>query len=219
LYYDRGPEWYESHFAEVPSNRRTVDASPTYFDSATTSLTPRLINAYTADPRVIVITRDPVERAISHFIHLKDTTSAPALQDVQIDEFFQQDLAEAMRQNTTQGYYLNMCLSFSLYTRKFLTYRQEFEKHQLLVLENSAQRERPREVMQQVYEFMNVDFVDNKDFGVIKHSNGSGLHKISLDTYNKLAELLYPDYQHFCHQAGFKFKEAQYNEQQAVRAA
>lgn len=219
LFYDRGPEWYESHFAEVSRKCRTIDASPTYFDSTTTALIPRLINAYTADPRVIIITRDPVERAISHFIHLKVTTNAPALQDVDIDEFFQQDIADAMRQNTTLGYYLNMCLGFSLYTRKFLTYRQEFEKHQLLVLENSAQRERPREVMQQVYEFLNVDFVDNKDFGVIKHSNGSGLHKISLETYNKLAEFLYPDYQHFCHQAGFTFKEAQYDEQTSARVA
>lgn len=219
LFYDKGPDWYASHFADVPAGNRTIDASPTYFDAVNTSLIPRLIHAYTDDPRVILITRDPVERAISQFIHLKVTTSAPALQDIEIDEFFGQDFHDAYRQNTTLGYYLNQVLGFSLYTRKFITYRQEFEKHQLLVLDNQALRESPRAVMENVFAFLNVDYVDNEIFGVVKYSNGSGINKISLETYNKLADFLYPDYRHFCNQVGIQFKEAVYNDEQSARLA
>lgn len=219
LFYDKGPDWYASHFTNVPNNGRTIDASPTYFDTTNTSQIPRLMRAYAEDPRVILITRDPVERAISQFIHLKVTTSAPALQNVDIDEFFSQPIEDAYRQNTTLGYYLNQVLGFSLYTRKFITYRQEFEKHQFLVLDNNDLRNAPRAVMERVFDFLNEEYVDNKVFGVVKHSNGSGLSQISLETYNKLAEFLYPDYKHFCHQAGISFKEAAYDEETTASVA
>lgn len=219
LFYAKGAQWYEEHFANVPEKCRAIDASPTYFDTTNTAQIPRLINAYTADPRIIVITRDPIIRAISQFIHLKVTTAAPALKDVDIDEFFTQDIDDAYRQSTTMGYYLNLVLGFSLYARKFLTYRQEFEKHQLLMLDNEALRKTPKEVMEEVFTFLNVEYVHNELFGVKKYSNGSALNKISLESYNKLAEFLYPDYKHFCHQAGITFKEAVYDDEQSARIA
>ncbi len=219
LYYDKGEEWYNTHFANVETGQRTIDASPTYFDIANTAQIPRLMKKYCNDPRVILITRDPIERAISQFVHLKVTTKAPALQDVEIDELFSQDIAEAFRQNTTMGYYLNQILGFSLYTRKFITYRQELEKHQFLVLDNKSLRESPRATMEKVYDFVGVDYVDNEQFGVVKHSNGSGINQISLESYNKLADILYPDYKHFCHQAGIKFEQAQYDDGQLERSA
>jgi len=217
LFYSKGSPWYEKHFSNVPENCRAVDASPTYFDTTNTAQIPRLIKTYTADPRVIVITRDPVIRAISQFIHLKVTTAAPALKDVDIDEFFAQDFDDAYRQSTTPGYYLNLVLGFSLYARKFLTYRQEFEKHQLLVLDNEALRQTPKDVMENVFSFLNVEYVHNDMFGVKKYSNGSALNKISLESYNKLAEFLYPDYKLFCHQAGIPYHEAEYDDERKAR--
>jgi len=219
LFYDKGPEWYASHFDKVPSGNRAIDASPTYFDTVNTAQIPRLIHGYSKDPRVILITRDPVERAISQFIHLKVTTAAPALIDVEIDDFFAQDFNDAFRQNTTLGYYLHQVLNFSLYTRKFITYRQEFEKNQFLVLDNQSLRESPRAVMEKVFSFLDVEYIDNEVFGVVKFSNGSGINQVSLETYNKLAEFLYPDYKHFCHQAGITYKEATYDDTQSARIA
>jgi len=218
LFYAKGAQWYEDHFANVPKDCRAIDASPTYFDTTNTAQIPRLMGAYTEDPRVIVITRDPVIRAISQFIHLKVTTAAPALQDVDIDEFFAQSIDDAYRQSTNLGYYLNLVLGFSLYTRKFLTYRQEFEKHQLLMLDNETLSQEPKEVMENVFSFLNVEYVHNDMFGVKKYSNGSALNKISLESYNKLADFLYPDYKKFCHQAGIAFQEASYNDERKARA-
>ena len=219
LFYDKGPDWYASHFADVPGDCRTIDASPTYFDITNTAQIPRLIRGYTADPRVIIITRDPVIRAISQFIHLKVTTKTAALQEIDIDEFFCSNYEDAYRQNTALGYYLNQVLSFSLYTRKYLTYKQEFEEEQLLVLSNDELRESPKKVMSDVFSFLDMDYVDNELFGVVRYSSGSALNKISLESYNKLAEFLYPDYKHFCQQAGIPFKEAVYDDEQNARSA
>jgi len=219
LFYDKGPDWYASHFADVPKDCRTIDASPTYFDITNTAQIPRLIRAFTPDPRGIIITRDPVIRAISQFIHLKVTTKTPALQEIEIDEFFCTDYEEAYRQNTALGYYLNQVLGFSLYTRKYLTYRQEFEKEQLLLLTNDELREAPKKVMGDVFSFLDMDYVDNEIFGVESYSNGSALNKISLESYNKLADFLYPDYRHFCQQADIPFKEAVYDDGRNSRIA
>jgi len=70
LFYHEGPEWYANHFKDVNPKYRTIDASPTYYDATNTALIPRLIRNYTEDPRVILITRDPIQRAISQFVHL-----------------------------------------------------------------------------------------------------------------------------------------------------
>ncbi len=211
LHYDKGPDWYAQHFSSVPENIRTIDASPTYFDVTNTSLLPRLIRSYTKDPRVIVITRDPIERAISQFIHLKVTTNVEALQNVDIDDFFSQDLADAYRQSTSIGFYLNLVLGFSLYSRKYMTYRQEFDQRQLLALDNKLLRQNPCEEMSKVFDFLNVEYVNNDLFGVVKYSNGSGVSKVSAETYQRLYEFLYPDYKIFCEQAGFDFETVEHH--------
>ena len=219
LHYDKGPEWYEKHFENVEPGTRTVDASPTYFDTTETALIPRLIKAYTPDPRVIVITRDPIERAISQFIHLKVTTKAEPLADVDIDDFFAQDFADAYRRTSILGYYLNLVLSFSLYGRKFVTFQQIFDSHQLLVLDNKELRADTPAVMKRVYAFLNEDYVADEQFGVVKRSNGSSISQISLETYNKLADFLYPDYRYFCERAGIKFSKVEHRDEQRSAAA
>ncbi|MFK7890872.1 MAG: sulfotransferase domain-containing protein [Granulosicoccus sp.] len=211
LHYHKGPEWYASHFVNVSENNRTIDASPTYFDAANTSQIPRLINAYTEEPRVIVITRDPIARAISQFIHLKVTTKTKALQDVDIEEFFSMSLAEAYRQSNDIAFNLNLVLSFSMYERKLITYMQEFNDNQFLALDNEILRQKPEDTMAEVFEFLNLPFVANDLFGVVKHSNGSSIGNVSQETYNKLADLFYPDYMRYCKRTGIKFVETPYS--------
>lgn len=211
LHYNKGAEWYASHFADVAAGQRTIDASPTYFDAANTPQTPRLIRAFTANPRTIVITRDPISRAISQFTHLKSTIKTESLQNVGIDEFFSMSLADAYSQSDDIGFNLNLVLSFSMYERKLMTYQQEFNNEQLLTLDNEALRCTPGDTMQQVFEFLDLPYVDNDMFGVVKHSNGSSIGNVSRETYDKLAELFYPSYRKYCQRAGIAFVETPYH--------
>ena len=215
LHYNKGPEWYDSHFADVESSHRTIDASPTYFDAANTSQIPRLIRAFTKEPRVIVITRDPVARAISQFTHLKVTNKTKALQDIEIDEFFSMSIADALRQSDEVGFNLNLVLSFSMYERKHILYSQEFSEMQFLAIDNEALRLNPSDTMSQVFEFLDLPYVHNDMFGVVKHSNGSSIDNVSRETYDRLAELFYPDYMRYCKRTKINFVETPY----AARAA
>ena len=205
LYYDRGPEWYAEHFAEVPVECRTIDASPTYFDVTNTPMIPRLIHAATPDPRVIVISRDPVLRALSHFVHFQTINKTPELQGVTADEFFSSPFEDAFRQTGKFGLALNHVLSFSLYSRKLSTYRQVFDKHQLLALDNDALRADAQLTMREVFTFLNEDHVDSDMFGVVKYSNRCALGELELPTFRKLADFLYADYRGYCADAGIEF--------------
>ena len=216
LFYHEGPEWYANHFSDVASKYRTIDASPTYFDATNTALLPRLIRGFTQDPRVILITRDPIQRAISQFVHLQRIAKAPALIDMNIDDFFSQSLEDAFRQNTGPSYYLNQVLNFSLYFQKFTTYQQQFEPHQLLALDNDELRNQPRQTMEKVFKFLDEDYYHDSQFGEEKYSNGSAISQISKENFNRLADLLYPDYQKYCQRAGIEFKQAIYNAERSA---
>ena len=215
LYYNKGPDWYDSHFLNVKRTHRTIDASPTYFDAANTSQIPRLIHTFTTDPRVMVITRDPIARAISQFTHLKITNNTEALQAIEIDEFFSMSLAEAYRQSDDVGFNLNLVLSFSMYERKLIFFNQEFNKKQFLALDNEALRRQPSDTMHQVFEFLDLPYAHHDMFGEVKHSNGSSINNVSRETYNKLAELFYPDYVRYCKRADIDFVETPYFAQDA----
>ena len=206
LYFDQGPEWYAEHFKHVPAGCRSIDASPTYFDVTNTPMIPRLIRAAAPDPRVIIITRDPVLRALSHFVHFKNINKLPELEGVTADEFFSTSFDDAFRQTGKFGPTLNHVLNFSLYSRKLSTYRQVFDKHQLLTLDNDALRADAQSTMRKVFAFLNEDYVDNDLYGVVKYSNGSAMDELESRTINKLSDFLYADYRCYCADAGIDFK-------------
>jgi len=210
LHYSKGPDWYASHFSDVKAGMRTIDASPTYFDAANTLQIPQLINAFASDPRVILITRDPIARAISQFTHMKFTNKIDALKNMEIDEFFSTSLADCYRQSDDIGFSLNQIISFSMYYRKLINYMHVFENKQFLAVDNDALRNNPADTMQKIFDFVDLPFVDNEMFGVVKHSNGSSISNVSKETYDKLAELFYPDYQKYCERTDITFKETPY---------
>lgn len=65
-YFDRGYEWYERHFAEAGPGLVRGETSPSYFYNPAV---PARVRAYHPDIKIIVILRDPVERAYSNHLH------------------------------------------------------------------------------------------------------------------------------------------------------
>lgn len=64
--FDRGQNWYESHFSGKGSGYVCGECSPTYFFS---SDAPKRAQQYNPDLRLIAILRDPVERTFSNHLH------------------------------------------------------------------------------------------------------------------------------------------------------
>lgn len=67
LHYQRGVDWYSSHFKaqECPV---TLDSTPSYLRSP---FAPQRIHDYNPDAKIILVARNPLERAFSHYWHEK----------------------------------------------------------------------------------------------------------------------------------------------------
>ncbi|ADE83931.1 sulfotransferase family protein [Rhodobacter capsulatus] len=197
LNYAEGDDWYHRHFAGLPAGQHYVDASPTYFDACNTPLMPRLIDRYNPQGKLILITRNPIERAISHFRHLQVVNKIPALMDMSPDMFFNRDLARMLPGiGVIQSNYMHI-IGFSLYMAKAQRFAGIFGER-LLVIDNTQLRNDPKATVRRMFEHVGVDPIWDDSFVEIKHSNKSTLKDISQATYDRLFQIMQPDYERFC---------------------
>ncbi|MDX1944540.1 MAG: sulfotransferase domain-containing protein [Pirellulaceae bacterium] len=139
--YERGLEWYSSCFErDAPA---IGEASPNY---ATAFRLPaadvaRRIHSVVPNVKLIYVMRDPVERMVSHYWH-----------SVEMDGETR-DLATAL----TAPFEVNGYVRPSCYFEQLQGYRQYFSERQFLLLSSYDLLTRTREVMRQVFEFLEVN--------------------------------------------------------------
>lgn len=206
MYLHRGLGWYAEQFAGVPEGALTIDASPTYFDMATSAVIPNLINTTSPDSKIFIIVRDPVARAVSHFFHLQKVMKIDAVSAMTPDEFFSHDFDRAVTQETQMDWLLNHVLWFSSYYRRYLYYKGVFPEQRLRVLTNDELRNEPHATMRKVYDFLELDWHDDRRLGEVKHSTGSDVSYLSDKVFHKLGDLLYPGYEKFCRAAKLRYE-------------
>jgi len=193
LYYDKGASWYEDYFTEKVPGLMTGEASPTYFDEAKTTLIPNLIKKDIPDVKLIVMVRNPVDRAISHYNHYCKINKFKEVLAVTPDEFFSQDFAKSISMSSSMDYYLAKVLEYSFYYRKYLHYKSVFGENMLVVRNESLQND-PMNTMKSVYEFLGLDFEEHESFRKIKYSAGTSGDQLSIATREKLNDYFMPDY-------------------------
>jgi hypothetical protein len=69
LHYGRGEGWYRAHFGRTGEPGLNLDSSPYYLYHPAV---PERMHALLPDARLIVLVRDPVRRAYSHYWHERD---------------------------------------------------------------------------------------------------------------------------------------------------
>jgi hypothetical protein len=69
LHYDRGESWYRANFGRPGEPGLNLDSSPYYLFHP---LVPQRARALVPDAKLIVLLRDPVRRAYSHYWHERD---------------------------------------------------------------------------------------------------------------------------------------------------
>src|SRR5215211_986874 len=206
LNYDKGEEWYLDHFPSKP-NKLIGEASPTYFHCAETSTIPAMIKRMNDRMKIILIVRDPVERAVSHYNHFCKINQYPDVMAMDVNEFFNIPFREILTRSTGLGFYADQAVSFSLYYRNYLSFESIFGKDKILVISTQSLRDSPFETMKEVYNFLAVNYIKNDRFRDIGYSHGTDLTKLDKPTHTRLAELFYPDYQKFCAITGLKYSE------------
>lgn len=204
LFYNKGRDWYESHFPKIKDSEYTVESSPTYFSETTSLLIPSLIKNDFPNGKLILILRDPVIRAISHFNHLVKINKIKELRKLDVNEFFDLDFSRAFSPTNTVYWHLERILKVSNYLWPLHYYNQIFDKSNLLILTNQELRKDPKSTMDKVYAYLNLEPIYKKRYSKIRYSHKSEKLKVNDSTLQKLQKYLYPSYNQLIKTQGLK---------------
>jgi hypothetical protein len=136
-YFDRGYEWYENHFHEC-AGLVAGEFSPSYFCDISV---PQRMHAYAPDTQIILVLREPVQRALSNHRH-----------EVRVGHLLGPDFSfEAGLANNP------MYLEQGRYATHLKNWLRYFSREQILVVLKEDIDVSPLEIAQQVYEFLGID--------------------------------------------------------------
>ena len=148
--YEKGIATYlKNHFQGAEKYSIRGEATPAYFHKVS-KVAPRLAKIYARnEPRFIVILRDPVQRAWSHYLHkvrlALETESFDAALLLEADRLKEGTLAWV-------GYYSDGL--YAQHIKKWLTY---FDKNCFLFLLNEDLKEYPNETLATIFDFLGAD--------------------------------------------------------------
>ena len=146
--YEKGMQWYSAHFAKAAPGQKVGQTSPLYlYDERV----PARLAGMLPDVRIIVLLRDPVKRAYSHYWHQvkKGTEDLPFMPALARE---QQRIAVNYDYRRWYSY-----LDRGRYTRQLARFNQVFPRRQLLVLSTEALGARPYETLGRCFEFLGVE--------------------------------------------------------------
>lgn len=154
--YRKGENWYRAHFPLDTGERdkRLIEATPSYLFVPSV---PGRIQQLLPEAKLIVVLRDPVERAISHFFHevrggKESRPIMPALTE-------EDDLLAPIWKSG--DFKSRQFLSFSYkargrYAEQVSRYFELFSREQVLVLSSKALFEATNDTLAGIFEFLGV---------------------------------------------------------------
>ena len=162
LNFSKGENWYRTHFPFAKSlGKETIigESSPYYLVHPHA---PLRIHKLLPTIKLIVLLRNPVERAISHYFHekKKGRESLPIMEAMAIEE--ERISLEWKRMVENSSYHSATFRSRSykrrgMYLSQLKRYFQYFSKEQLLIVDSEGFFENPKRVLKKIYRFLLVD--------------------------------------------------------------
>jgi hypothetical protein len=152
-------KWYRALFPFKNSGIITGEASPSYI---THPLSPSRIKSLLPEAKLILIVRNPVERAFSNYFH----SVKYGREELPIEEAFNRPISdfetEYNRMRDEDGYHSQFYYRFGYVHKGFYDFHlanwyQHFAKEQLLVVENNELLNEPDKVYKEVLEHLELD--------------------------------------------------------------
>lgn len=156
--FERGQAWYRAHFPRKKNttpHKKTFEVSPLYIFNP---LVPSRMFNLLPEVKMIVVLRNPTERAISHYFHEKrrNVEPLPILEALQEEERRLKPVIES------KDYKNNIFIHHSyksrgLYKDQIERYLKFFSRSQMLVLCSEQFFAEPSHTLRQVFDFVGVD--------------------------------------------------------------
>ncbi|MCG2634851.1 MAG: sulfotransferase domain-containing protein [Gammaproteobacteria bacterium] len=184
--YQKGEPWYRAQFPlrrSLQPDKLTFEASPLYLFNP---LTARRIYDWLPEIKLIAVLRNPTERAISHYFHMKRRDREPlAIADALRAEQGRLAQVIAAKDFKNERFIHNSYKSRGLYRVQLERYFELFQRQQILVLESETLFAEPTAVLRTVFEFLEVD--SGCQIGHVKpHNVGSNRSQVDGAVYDYL---------------------------------
>lgn len=186
--YEKGTKWYLEQFSSK-KGKISGEASPYYIFHP---LTPKRIHELVPSVKLIVLLRNPVERAFSHYKLAVRTGN----ETLSFDEAIK---AESMRLKNSEkeimggknssNHQRQSYLSRGIYVKQLKRYYDLFPKDNILVIKSEDFFEFPNQTYKQVLKFLGLKNIEMKDFPAY---NYGGEQKIDNDLRKKLVRYFTP---------------------------
>lgn len=169
--YEKGIEYYESHFADHGGRKAVGEASPEYLSNP---LAAERIHCHIPNAKLIVSLRNPVDRLYSRYWHAK--ARYPENKDISFEEKIKQK-----PKFIEEGYYYDHLIRFYKY----------FRRDQILVLLYDDLTRNPEIFLSKICEFIGVDSQYKSSFKEMKINSAAsknyvGKSKILWNLYRVL---------------------------------
>jgi Sulfotransferase domain len=167
-HYGNGDGWYRSHFATVPYRwtREQLNHAPTVTGDSDPyymyhPLVPRRVRRAMPDAKLVIMLRDPVRRAYSHYLERVangvETLTFPAALEAE-----SQRLAGEVDRITSEPYYYSRAHDWysyrdrGVYAPQIRRWFEEFPREQVLVLASESFFEDQQSVVDEVTAFLGI---------------------------------------------------------------
>ena len=154
----KGEAWYRSHFPlgkNVGEHQKVFEASPLYLFHP---LVAERIHNRAPDAKLIVILRNPTDRAISHYYHevKMGTETLPLMQALQSEEQrLESILLEGQYHKAEFGRY--SYLARGKYYEQLQAYLKYFDLENILIINSELLFSQPEVALKVVFDFVGVD--------------------------------------------------------------
>lgn len=195
LHADRGVEWYAGHFAAARPDQICGDITPYYLFHPEA---PRRIRDLLPKVKLVVLLRDPVERALSGYFHAHRL----GLESLPIEEAFAREeerLAGAAAELVAPGgrhfsHQEHSYLARSRYDEQLARYSDLFSPDQLLVLRSEDLFTEPSAAWRQLLAFLELE--QHSLPQELPHANRGGAESAGVEARlrDRLRSLLGPTY-------------------------
>lgn len=181
--FKRGPLWYSHEFKNSSSAEIILDATPEYLYFP---YVPERIAEYNPDGKIIMVLREPISRAFSHYTMFKNLSEDPTEKKVRLlkklkynfpatkgmYELLTRDrfptFSEVIREeiNSNSGFLEPSFVRRGCYYEQVKRYFDFFPKENILILDSKELMQNKKECVKKTADFLGItsDFISDKTF-------------------------------------------------------
>jgi hypothetical protein len=186
-HYRRGGRWYRGHFPIRRGDRIVGEASPGYLFHP---LAPERVQATVPDVKLIVLLRDPVDRALSHYHHEVGLGREPLTFEEAIDAEPERTRGEEERLLREPDYFSHAWWDYTYlargrYAEQLERWLAVFSREQLLVIPSDELAAEPGQTYGRALEFLGAPLHELDSYPRVYEQQYGGLEP---ETRRRLAE-------------------------------